>query len=55
MPTIGPLELGIILVIAIAIFGVGKIADIGKEMGRSVREFRGALREGDEAVKELGE
>jgi len=45
MPTLGPLELGIILVIAIAIFGVGKIADIGKEAGRSVKEFKNALRE----------
>lgn len=45
MPTLGPLELGIILVIAIAIFGVGKIADIGREAGRSVREFKGALKE----------
>ena len=48
MPAIGPLELGIILLIAIALFGIGKIADIGKEMGRSVREFKGALKEVNE-------
>lgn len=51
MPSIGPLELGIILIIAIAIFGVGKIADIGREMGRSVKEFKGALKEVNEDVE----
>ena len=37
---IGPLELVIILVIVMLIFGVGKLSDIGGALGKSIREFR---------------
>lgn len=47
MPTIGPLEIVIILVVVILLFGVGRIGKIGGELGKSIREFRKGL-EGDE-------
>jgi sec-independent protein translocase protein TatA len=37
---IGPLELIILLVIVAMIFGVGRIADLGGALGRSISEFR---------------
>ncbi len=37
---IGPLELVIVLVIVMLIFGVGKLSDIGGALGKSIREFR---------------
>jgi len=37
---IGPLELIIVLVIVMLIFGVGKLSDIGGALGKSIREFR---------------
>lgn len=37
---VGPLELGIILVIIIIIFGVGKLPQIGGALGQGIREFR---------------
>ena len=40
MPSLGPMELIIILVIVMLIFGVGKLSDIGGALGKSVREFR---------------
>ena len=40
IPKIGPMELIIILVIVMIIFGVGKLSDIGGALGRSIREFR---------------
>lgn len=40
MPTLGPLELVIILVILVLVFGVGKLADVGGAMGRGIREFK---------------
>jgi sec-independent protein translocase protein TatA len=43
--TPGPLELAIILAIVIFVFGAGKIADLGGAMGRSIREFRSAVKE----------
>ncbi|MBM4436807.1 MAG: twin-arginine translocase TatA/TatE family subunit [Actinobacteria bacterium] len=45
---IGPLELVIILLIVIALFGAGRIAGIGRALGQSVREFRTEARPGDE-------
>jgi sec-independent protein translocase protein TatA len=47
MPPIGPLEIVIILVVVILLFGVGRIGKIGGELGKSIREFRKGL-EGDE-------
>lgn len=40
MPSIGPTELIIILVIVVVIFGAGKIGDIGGALGRGIREFK---------------
>jgi sec-independent protein translocase protein TatA len=42
MPTPGPLELVIILVIALLILGPGKLPDVGAALGKSIREFRKA-------------
>ena len=52
---LGPLgapELVIILVVVVLIFGVGKMADVGGAMGRSIREFRKAAKEPDELPSE---
>lgn len=40
MPNLGPLELGIILVIVIMIFGVGRLPEVGGAVGKTIREFR---------------
>jgi sec-independent protein translocase protein TatA len=40
MPDIGPVELIIILVIVVLVFGVGRLSKIGGEMGSAIREFR---------------
>ena len=45
---LGPWELGIILVIVIIIFGVGRISKLGGELGKSVSSFRQGLKEGME-------
>ena len=43
MPTLGPTELIIILVIVLILFGVGRIGRIGAELGRGIRELRRGL------------
>ncbi|MFT5193166.1 MAG: sec-independent protein translocase protein TatA [Cellvibrionaceae bacterium] len=43
---LGPWELGIILIIVIIIFGVGRISKLGGELGKSVSSFRQGLKEG---------
>ncbi|NJP07321.1 MAG: twin-arginine translocase TatA/TatE family subunit [Chloroflexaceae bacterium] len=45
MPSLGPMELVIILVIIIALFGAGRIAGIGSALGSSIREFKKAVRD----------
>ncbi len=45
MGSIGPLELGIIALIALLLFGAGRIADIGKGLGQSIKNFRTAVRD----------
>ena len=37
---LGPMELIIVLVIVMVIFGVGKLPQIGGAMGKAIREFR---------------
>ena len=52
---VGPLELVIVLVIVIIIFGVGKLPTVGGALGKSIREFRDQAHpegeEGEEADK----
>jgi sec-independent protein translocase protein TatA len=50
MPTPGPLELVIILVIALIILGPGKLPDVGASLGKSIREFRKASSDLQESV-----
>ena len=45
MPNFGPTELIIILLIALLLFGVGRLGRLGGELGRGIREFRKGLKE----------
>ena len=51
MPTPGPLELVIILVIALLILGPGRLPDVGSALGKSLREFRKASSDIQDSVK----
>ena len=53
MPNIGPLEIAVVLVIVLVIFGPKRLPELGKSMGKGIREFKGSLSmdEHDEAVK----
>jgi sec-independent protein translocase protein TatA len=46
---LGPLELGIILLIVILLFGAGRIGKVAGEIGRGMREFRKGIKD-DEAT-----
>ena len=43
MPGLGASELILILIIALILFGPGKLPEIGKALGRGVRDFKDAL------------
>jgi len=51
-PHIGPLEIGLILVIILIIFGVGKLPQVGGAIGKGMRAFRRGQRGEDEEEEE---
>ena len=48
MPTIGPMELIVVLAIALIVLGPKRLPDAGRSLGRGLREFKGAISSGDE-------
>ena len=43
MPNVGPLEIAVVLVIALVVFGPKRLPELGKSMGKGIREFKGSL------------
>ena len=48
----GPLEIGLIVVLVLVIFGVGKLPQVGGAIGKSIKEFRKARSGEDEEDKD---
>jgi sec-independent protein translocase protein TatA len=51
MPVPGPMELILLLVIVLIIFGPGKLPDIGNAVGKGIREFRKASSDLEDSVR----
>ena len=51
MPNIGPLEIVVVLVIALVVFGPKRLPELGKSMGRGIREFRSTISGKDDEPK----
>jgi len=49
---LGPMELGIILLIVVMIFGVGKLPEVGSAIGKSIRAFKKSQESDDEEEEE---
>lgn len=45
MPRIGPLELVLILVVLLLLFGARRIPEIARSLGRSISQFRRGMRD----------
>jgi sec-independent protein translocase protein TatA len=43
MPNIGPLEIAIVLVIVLLIFGPKRLPGLGKQLGTGMREFKESI------------
>ena len=58
MPNIGPLELAIVVIIALVIFGPKRLPELGKSLGDGMREFKssisGETKDGDPPEIDLG-
>jgi sec-independent protein translocase protein TatA len=40
---IGPLEIIVVLIIALVVFGPKRLPELGRSLGRGIREFRGSV------------
>ena len=52
MRGIGMPELLVILVIALLIFGAGRLPEMGKAIGKTIQEFKKGMKEMRDSVKE---
>jgi sec-independent protein translocase protein TatA len=50
---IGPLELTIVLVIVLAIFGTKRLRTLGSDLGSAVKGFRTAMSDADKEAEKL--
>jgi sec-independent protein translocase protein TatA len=51
MPNIGPLEIAVVLIIALVILGPKRLPEMGKSVGRGMREFKEAVTGGNDDPK----
>ena len=40
MPSLGPLELVVVMVVALLVFGPNRLPEVGRQVGRGLRELR---------------
>jgi|SRR5215212_10218538 len=52
MPNVGPLEIAVVLIIVLIIFGPKRLPELGQSMGRGIREFRNSLSEDKDKDKD---
>jgi sec-independent protein translocase protein TatA len=52
MGNIGPLEIGLIALVALLLFGAGRIADIGKGLGQGIKNFKQGLKDAEQVTAE---
>src|SRR3954465_150874 len=43
MPNVGPLEIAVVLIIVLIIFGPKRLPELGQSMGKGIREFKSSL------------
>jgi sec-independent protein translocase protein TatA len=48
MPNIGPLEIVIVLIIVLIVFGPKRLPEMGRSLGRGIREFKDSVTGNDE-------
>jgi sec-independent protein translocase protein TatA len=55
LPSLGPAELIIVLVIILILFGVGRLPEVGKALGQGIREFKQGARPEEEGERRPAE
>lgn len=52
---IGPVQLLIVLVIVLAIFGTKRLRTLGSDLGNAVKGFRSAVNDAEESTEQLSD
>jgi sec-independent protein translocase protein TatA len=53
MPNIGPMELAIVLIVALIILGPKRLPAAGRSLGQGIREFKAGIRKQTEDLGEV--
>lgn len=53
MPSIGPMEVGLVLLIALLVFGPKRLPELARSLGSGMREFRQSISHDDAAASDL--
>lgn len=54
MPNIGPMEIAIVLIVAVLVLGPKKLPDVGRSLGKGIRGFKESIG-GEEPAEERQE
>ncbi len=52
MPNIGPMEIAIVAIIALIVFGPSKLPELGSSLGKGMREFKSSISGDDDHKSE---
>ena len=52
MANVGPLEILVVLIIALVVFGPKRIPELGQSLGKGIREFKASLEGSDSEPSE---
>ena len=55
MPSIGPMELVILLVLVLVVLGPNRLPEAGRALGRGMREFKDSVTGGSDRAERLPE
>ena len=48
MPNVGPLELAIVLIVALVVLGPKRLPEVGRSLGNGIREFKDSIQNGSD-------
>lgn len=55
LPNVGPLELAVVVIIAVIILGPKRLPEVGRSIGHGIREFKGSISGKTETPALIGE
>jgi len=48
MPNVGPMELAIVLIVALVVLGPKRLPEVGRSLGNGIREFKDSIQNGSD-------